>query len=364
VTGPKGDAVKKNAPPNKANTGTGRRVTARPTLADVAALAGVTGSIASRVLNSDPSLSARPETRERVLAAARELAYRPNALARGLRQARTMTMGLVLPNLAYAVNAEIIRGAQRQALAEGYVVLIADAAEFGLTGAAYKKLVHEGRVDGLIVASTIVGESDMEYARSLSLPVVYVNRRRQTPGVSVSVDDEWGVALAVDHLVGLGHRDLAHIGGPRDVDTARRRRSGFEARMRTHGLVPQRSWLRETELTEAGGFAAMRKLLDGRQRPTGIVASSFAIAVGVTSAVVQSGLAIPGDISVVAFHDAPIAEFLVPRLTTVRMPLAEMAEAAVTALKKLIDGDLAEDIVVANPEPRLIERASTAPPRA
>jgi LacI family transcriptional regulator len=314
------------------------------------------------VLNGDPTLSARPETRERVLRTAKNLGYSPNALARGLRRARTMTIGVILPNLAYAVNAEIIRGAERRALAEGYVVLIADAAEFGPTGAAYQKLVLERRVDGLIVASAIRGESGADYARDLSLPVVHVNRRGQTGGVSVSVDDERAVGLAVDHLVKLGHVNLAQIGGPNDVDTARRRRFGFEARVRAHALVRRPGWILEAEMTELGGFEAMQKLLDGRRRPTAVVASSFASAVGAMSAVVRAGLTIPDEMSVVGFHDAPIAEFLIPPLTTVRMPLAEMAEKAVVTLKRLIDGDAARDSVVSTPAPRLIKRASTAPP--
>ena len=137
----------------KKSSGNGEAVTVRPKvtgvrprLIDVAAASGVTVSIASRVLNGDPTVSARNETRERIFEAARQLSYIPNALARGLRRSRTMTMGVVLPNLAYAVNAEIIRGAERRAVAEGYVVLIADAAEFGPTGTAYQRLVMEGRV--------------------------------------------------------------------------------------------------------------------------------------------------------------------------------------------------------------------------
>jgi LacI family transcriptional regulator len=336
----------------------------RPRLADVAAAAGVTGSIVSRVLNGDPTVSTRPETRERVFEAARRLGYSPNALARGLRRAQTMTMGVILPNLAYAVNAEIIRGAERRALAEGYVVLIADAAEFGPTGAAYQKLVMERRVDGLIVASAIRGESGADYAGDLSLPVVHVNRRGHTSGVSVSVDDEAGIALAVDHLAKLGHVHFAQIGGPNDVDTARRRRLGFEDRLREHGIVRRRSWILDSDTTESGGYEAMCKLLGDRKRPTAVVASSFAIAVGAMSAIVRSGLTIPDDISVVGFHDAPIAEFLLPALTTIRMPLAEMAETAVTTLKRLIDGEAVDDIVVSSPKPKLIKRASTARPPA
>src|SRR5688572_10249575 len=120
---------------------------ARVRLADVAELAQVGPSIVSRLLNKDPSLVIRPETRERILHAVDQLGYRPNAFARGLKISRTMTLGMVVPNLAYPVNAEILRGAERAAAAAGYVVLLADADEFVEAGEAYKRLVVERRVD-------------------------------------------------------------------------------------------------------------------------------------------------------------------------------------------------------------------------
>jgi DNA-binding LacI/PurR family transcriptional regulator len=334
----------------------------RPRLIDVAEAAGVTVSTASRVLNGDPTVSARPETRARISEAARQLSYIPNALARGLRRARTMTIGLVLPDVAYAVNAEIIRGAERSAAAEGYVLLIADAAEFGPTGIAYERLVMQGRVDGLLVASGIVGESGLDALRELPLPVVHVNRRGGESGVSVSLDDERGVALAVDHLVELGHARFGHIAGPPEIDTARRRHAGFVERTRAHGLATPPRYIRRTELNEAGGYDAMRALLAISPRPTAVVASSFASAVGAMSAIVSAGLRVPDDVSVIAFHDAPIGAYLNPGLTTVRMPLAEMAEAAVRTLRRLMDGSDAHDIVVESPSPELVVRDSTGPP--
>ena len=334
----------------------------RPRLSDVAAAAGVTGSIASRVLNGDPTVSARPETRERIFEAAQRLSYTPNALARGLRRSQTMTMGLVLPNLAYAVNGEIIRGAERQAHAEGYVVVLADAEEFGPTGTAYQRLVMEGRVDGLLVASTLLGEWGFDPLAG-RVPVVHVNRRvDDSRGVSVSVDDEHGIAVAVDHLVKLGHTEIGYVGGPSNVDTARRRRDGFLVRMQDHALVAPRSRMFETALTEEGGFDAMKTLLRSRRKPTAVVAGSFASAVGVMSAIVRAGRRIPEDTSVVGFHDAPIGDYLTPRLTTVRMPLAEMAATAVTTLKELIEAGEARSLVVDQPTPVLIERDSTGPP--
>ncbi len=328
----------------------------------MAAASGVTVSIASRVLNGDPTVSARVETRERIFEAARKLAYIPSALARGLRSSRTMTIGMVLPNVAYAVNAEIIRGAERRAAAEGYVVLIADAEEFGPTGDAYERLVMQGRVDGLLVASRSAEEGPMRSLPNIPLPVVHVNRRSGKFGVSVSVDDELGVAIGVDHLVSLGHRHIAHIAGPKQIDTAKRRRQGFTTAMRRCGLTVARSRVIEARMTEAGGYEAMQALLAGPRRSTAVSASSFAAAVGAMAAIAQSGLRVPDDISVVAFHDAPIGEFLSPPLTTVRMPLGPMAEAAVTTLRRLIEGEHPDDLVVGDPAPALVRRGSSAPP--
>lgn len=338
-----------------------RAVTARPRLVDVAEACGVTVSIVSRVLNGDPTVSARVETRERIFEAARQLAYVPNGFARGLRRSRTMTIGAVLPNLAYAVNAEIIRGAERRAAAEGYVLLVADAMEFGPTSAAYQRLLMEGRVDGLLIASGTTADGATAALSTLPLPVVHANRRGEKYGVSVSVDDEFGIGLAVDRLVALGHTRIGYVAGPRDADTARRRRAGFCARIRQRGLEVRRSMIVETMFTEAGGFEAMQRLLAMRRRPTAVVAASFASAVGVMSAVATAGLRVPDDVSVVGFHDAPIAAYLNPPLSTVRMPLAAMAEAAVATLVRLIDGQEVEDIVISSPMPVLIERGSISP---
>jgi LacI family transcriptional regulator len=340
----------------------GRNAKPRPRLVDVAAASGVTVSIVSRVLNGDPTVSARPETRKRIIEAARELAYIPNAVARGLRRSRTMTIGVVLPNLAYAVNAEIIHGAASRAAAEGYVVLVADAEEFGPTGTAYEQLLMAGRVDGLMIASTTTGEGDLRSLSKVPLPVVRVNRRGDRYAVNVSVDDQQGVALLVDHLVTLGHTDIAHIAGPPSADTARRRRAGFVSRMAEHGLPAKRGRIVRTTMSEAGGYAAMQRLLSGPRRPTAVVTGSFASAVGALSAIAAAGLRVPDDVSVAGFHDAPIGEFLTPRLTTVRMPLRQMAEAAVETLVRLIDGEPARDVVVRSPAPQLIERDSTGPP--
>src|SRR5712691_2654989 len=165
--------MEKKVPPSDASASP--RGVAR--LVDVANRAGVGTSIASRVLNDDPTVTVRPETRARVLLAAKELNYSPNASARSLKLQRTTTIGLVIPNLAYPVNSEIIRGAERAASDAGYVLLIADAEEFLQAGLAYRRLLLERRVDGLLLASASTSEPFLLDIVKTDLPLILVNRR-------------------------------------------------------------------------------------------------------------------------------------------------------------------------------------------
>jgi DNA-binding LacI/PurR family transcriptional regulator len=213
-----------------------RRGVAR--LTDVAKLAGVGTSIASRILNSDPTVGVRPETRARIVAAAQELNYSPNASARGLKLQRTTTVALVVPNLAYPVNIEIIRGAERAASAAGYVLVIADADEFLQAGMAYRRLLLEHRVDGLLLASATTSEPFLSDIVRTDLPLVLVNRRAGSLAPSVTVDDALGMRLAARHLLDLGHTTIAYVSGPPDADTAQRRLDGYLTELRRAGVEP------------------------------------------------------------------------------------------------------------------------------
>lgn len=321
--------------------------------------AGVGTSTASRVLNGDPTISIRPETRERILLAARRLNYRPNAFARGLKLAQTMTLGMVIPNLAYPVNAEIIRGAERRAAAAGYVILLADADEFLQAGEAYQRLLLERRVDGLLIASASTGEDLLRQLARYRLPFVLVNRRVPRLGPSVTVEDALGMRLAVGHLVEMGHRRIGHIAGPSDADTARRRLAGFRQGLAEAGISLERSLVVEASLSEEGGFRAMEALLDLDRPPTAVAVWSLVAAVGALAAVKRRGVRVPEDLSMITFHDAPLAAYLDPPLTAVRMPLGEMAELSVDCLLRLIAGERVESTVVATP-PVLVSRASVA----
>jgi LacI family transcriptional regulator len=316
-------------------------------LADVAALAGVGTSIASRILNNDPTVGTRPDTRARVIAAAKELNYSPNATARGLKLRRTTTIGLVIPNLAYPVNSEIIRGAERAASGAGYVLLIADAEEFLQAGVAYRRLLLERRVDGLLLASATTSEPFLREIINTQLPLVLVNRSAGSIAPSITVDDALGMRMAVRHLLDLGHTSIGYVSGPSDADTAQRRLEGYVSELKHAGIAPRLDRVVESSFDEASGYQAAGELVTRwREPPTAIAVWSVASAIGVIAGVAARGLCVPDNVSVVAFHDAPLAAYLRPPLTTVRMPLAEMAALGVDTLLLRIAGKPVQSAVV------------------
>ena len=329
-------------------------------LADVARAAGVGTSIASRVLNGDPTVSIRPETRERILVAARALNYRPNALARGLKLARTMSLGLVVNLAYYPENEAILVGVERRAASAGYVTLVADASEFTEQGEAYRRLLFERRVDGIVIASALVEDELIRELAEESFPFVLVNRRLDGVSPSATGDDELGMRIAVAHLAGLGHRRIAFVAGPLTAEVIQRQLAGFHSGMRDAGLEIPPAHIVEATLDEDSGFRCMERLLALDPRPTAVVIWSPTTAVSALASARRRGLRLPGELSIVAHKDAGLAAYLDPPLTTVRMPLREAAEAGVDCLLRAIGGEPVESVVVETP-PVLVERGSTAP---
>lgn len=340
-----------------AEAGRGGR-TAR--LADVAQAAGVGTSIASRVLNGDPTVSIRLETRQRILDAARELNYRPNAMARGLRLARTMSLGIIINLAYYYENAEILAAVESAAASAGYVTLIADTADFVSRGEAYRRLLFERRVDGLLIASVFVPDEFIHELQEESLPFVLINRRVAGIGPSATVDDELGMRMAVDHLVGLGHRRIGYLAGPAHLDPASRRLDGFRSGIHAAGLRAPARLVRQCPVDDESVLFATEQLLEGEPRPTAIAVWSPTAAVPALAAARRLGIRVPEHMSVIAYNDSPIAGYLEPSLTTVHMPLAEMARGGVDCLLETIDGGEPRSFVVRTP-PTLVQRESTAP---
>ena len=331
-------------------------------LADVAAAAGVDTSTASRVLRNEAQRIAG-DTRARILRAASDLGYVANANARSLRSSRTMTLGLLVPQVAGAVYADVIRGASSAAREAGYLLVMIDASEIGTANDAFHALILEGRVDGMLIASGMVTDSLDDEMLVESGRCVVVNRLIRGGIPSVVEDDEVGMRLGVEELIRLGHRRIGFLGGPKDVDTSRRRLAGFRTAMSAAGLRVPRAYIEHAGYTEDDGFAGMTRLLGQASMPTAVASASIAASVGALAACRQGGVEVPRDVSLVSFHDAPLAALLSPPLTTVHMPLVELGAQATRLLIDLLHGKtVPRALRVTDPAPRLVVRESTAPP--
>lgn len=330
---------------------------ARVTLADVARVARVDPSVVSRVINGDDRLVIKDETRSRVTEAIRALGYHPNAAARSLRTAQSGTLGLLIPDFANPIYAEIIKGAEQAAIERGALLLTGTASDE--RPERYVEMLASGRVESLLLASDSLARSTVEAMVGTGRRVVSVNQRVRGVERCVLADDERASQIAMGHLVELGHQRIAHIRGPVGSDTAKRRLSGYLKALRTAGLARDDCLVAGNGYTTAAGGAAMHQLLALPHRPTAVLVANVAAAIGALSAAHRIGARVPEDISVVAIHDIPLAENLTPPLTTVRMPLAEMGREGVLALFE--DAPGSGRTVVRHPT-ELMVRESTSPP--
>jgi DNA-binding LacI/PurR family transcriptional regulator len=326
------------------------------TLMDIARATGLHVSTVSRVLTDSPQLNVRPETRERILRAAEELRYRPNATARALRMASTGALGMLVPSLRNPVYAGIIRGAFERAWELNFVVVLAEDGGGGDAERAYERLVEQGRIDGLLIAGVRPDSILPDHEREAPVPFVFVNRRH--PGAhNVSMREEDAAALATRHLIELGHRRLAHLAGPAQIDTAQRRLAAFLETTAEAGISPR---VVHAAFDERAGHDAMVELLRDREPATGVFASNLNQGLGALAAARNVGCLAPDDVSLITYDDDPINDFLSPPLTAIRMPVHELGMASVDAMLERLDGGPPKEVTVPT-APELIVRSSTAP---
>jgi LacI family transcriptional regulator, galactose operon repressor len=337
----------------------GNESRARARLEDVAAAAGVSKSTVSRVLSDDPTLSVRADTRERVRALAQELGYRPHPVARALAVPATGALTLLVPNLSNPAYVEIIRGAYRRARERGYVLLCAEDFEDQEADEAFTELVDGGRVDGLLIASARPENRLLDALERHWVPHVFVNRSVPGARANVTLDVARASRLAYEYLAGLGHRTIGHVAGPHDVQSARGREEAFLAAAADHGHGEPP--VARGAFTPSGGAEAAERLLAEHPEVTAVFTSSLAQAIGLLHVARERGRAVPADLSVIAYDELPVAEYLDPPVTTVAMPLSELGAAAVEILVELLDGREVRSQVLGE-EPTVVERESTAPP--
>jgi len=301
------------------------------TIRQVARRAGVSTATVSRVLAGVGA--ARPETRARVVAAARDLGYRPSGIARSLKLRSTRTLGLIVTDIENPFFPQLVRAVEDAAWREGYALLLCNAANDPDREAGYLELLVDRRVDGVVIAASSLGTRQGDWLRDPPLPVVLVNCA--SPGgmlPGIASDNRGGGRLAIEHLVGLGHRRIGHVTArPRNVD-APDRLEGARDGIVAAGLAADALVVVEGDAVVAGGEEATRGILDVAPETTAVFAYNDLMAIGAIRAFRAAGRRVPDDASVVGFDDVDLAAYVEPPLTTIAQATAQMGSWAVDRL--------------------------------
>lgn len=315
-----------------------RRVTSK----EVAARAGVSRTTVSFVLNG-VQLDKIPEaTRQRVLEAARELGYVPDAAARTLVSGKTGTIGLVVSRAAHigvdAFIPQTLHGLARITSERGYRLLL-ETSEHEDATYDYDRLVRAKQIDGLVVLNPDPDDARLAALIDTGYPLAMIGSFPHPDAAVVSFDSVAGMDQVTSHLAGLGHQRIGfiHYRTVSGLDMGGRFR-GYREALARHGIDIDAALVRSGDYSAASGYDAMRSLLDAPAPPTAIVAGNDTIAIGAISAIVESGFRVPEDIAVAGFDDIPLARFVTPALTTVRVPGQAMAETCGHMILDLIEG--------------------------
>jgi LacI family transcriptional regulator len=335
------------------------------TIKDVAARANVAPSIVSRLLNADPTVRVRPETRLRVEEAARALNYSPNRAARALRGARVGALGVALRHLTSPVYAQIFSGAEAEARRSDLLMVAVEVDALAADPAMFQRFVRGGAIDGLILQRDGLPADDvvMENLLTTQLPFVIVNERVAPPLSGVALDDVRASRLATGHLLALGHREIGHLAIGGSTHRSQDRQDGWEQALTQAGLSAPADLVAVGGSRPETGYAGMMDLLARRTKPTGVVVGTLLSAIGALAALRDAGLRVPDDLSLIAHHDSWTAQYSSPTLTTVRLPLAELGQRAVRLLLERLDGAPSRQELLTAPEPVIVPRGSTSPPR-
>jgi len=332
------------------------------TLRDVAAAAGVHPATASRALNQQTRSLVNDETARRVLETAAGLGYRPNPIARGLKTSRSYTVGVVVPDLRNPLFPPIARGIEDRLEPAGYTSLLANTDNDPERERLSFDAMRARQVDGYITATARSEHPLLHELAANGRPLVLVNRATADESLpSVVPDDRDGMRQAVEHVVALGHRRIAHLAGPFSLSTGVHRHEGFVQAMESVGLELDRELiLMGSRYSEEEGARMCRELLDGGRRFTAVLAGNDLMALGCMDALREAGIDCPREVSVVGFNDMDWSDRFSPPLTTMRIPHHQLGvEAADLLLERLATPDAAARHVVLPVS--LVVRGSTAP---
>jgi len=331
---------------------------ARPTIYDVARLAGVSTATVSRALNGTGQLA--PATRAAIDAAVEQLDYRPNTIARSLVMKSTQTIALLLPDITNPFYAELVSGIQERALKEGHTMLLCTTEGDPEREEDYLSLLRAKQIDGALVDGLVLPPDRIARFVRDGFPIVCLDRDVDSAAVPlVQVDNRLGALLATEHLIELGHTRIAHVAGPPELGISGERAAGYRDAHERHRIPVDSGLIAVGLFTAEGGYAAVQELL-GREF-SAVFAANDLSAMGVMSALTERGWRVPYEVSVVGFDDLRLAAFTSPPLTTIHQPAREIAERATQLLLDVTNGKRVQKRRHLL-EPRLVVRGSTDAP--
>jgi DNA-binding LacI/PurR family transcriptional regulator len=340
-------------------------VTKPISIKELALIAKVSHSTVSRALRNNPRIS--PETAERIRRLAAEHGYSPSLAARSLVTRRTQTVGCVVTSISDPFVAGVVTGVEEIADRHGYSVFLANSNADAKRELDVVRSFRERRVDGILVAASRVGAKYLPHLRELQIPIVLINNQQAGDFInSVSIDNLKAAKVIVEHLIALGHREIAYIGDEYGDQSDRERCSAYRETLEKAGIPVKNDFIIRAVPGPEGGEEQMSRLLQMPRRPTAVFCYDDLLALGALKAIRKAKLDIPADISVVGFDDVFVSSFTYPPLTTIRQPMKSMGRRAMTILLELLSRP-AEETRAENwhvkVSGKLVIRESTARPR-
>ncbi|WP_028608840.1 LacI family DNA-binding transcriptional regulator [Paenibacillus harenae] len=344
------------------------------TVYDIAREANVSVATVSRVINNTAPV--KKSTREKVLELIQKYQFQPNALARSLFKKETGMIGVILPDITNPFFPEVLAGLDQEARSKGYTFFLCDTVS--TNGNSYEQYVRESQylniliekqADGIIMiggrinlarpGSDLVNEVVEAGKR---VPLLLINGNLPGEGLTrIYADEREGAELATQHLIDLGHRNIAFVGGFRKMSNTLQRIQGFVRTMEKNGLQARKEWVLDGGFSVETGKSFLNRLLDLPERPTAIFCANDLVAIGVMKAANKAGLQVPQDLSLVGFDDIPYASNSIPELTTVSLKCYDVGRGAAELLHQMITKNKVGKNTKIRPE--LIVRESTAPPK-
>lgn len=342
--------------------GTRKTVAKAADIRTVAALAKVSIATVSRTINGSPAVSERLS--KRVWQAIEQLNYFPNTHARSLVSGRSRLLGIIVENITNPFFPELIQSFEEIAVAHGYEILVSSSNSDPAILTTCVRRMLERKVEGVAVLTFGEEEPVLDQLATHNVAMVLAEFKLADPKSStILLDYTTGMAQAVDHLAGLGHRKIGFLAGPHTLHSAVTRRNDFVSAMQRARLPIDDAWVIECDHTLRGGVAGFERLQALADRPTAVVCSNDMTAIGVLRAVYMAGLRVPQDLSVIGLDDIDFAEFTLPPLTTIRLSRTDLARAAFEALRQQAEAapgvQVQREFLVST---SLVVRGSTAAP--